>query len=90
LRLKFTPSARKSFLDALQYICNDNPIAAESFKGKVEETLGRLAVFPESGRPLPEFPELPSREVAIPPYRFVYRVMAGTVWIAAVVHCSRG
>ena len=47
---------------------------------------GRLERFPESDRVLPEFPELPYREVIVAPYRFFYRVAAKTVWIVSVWH----
>lgn len=42
--------------------------------------------FPHSGRTLPEFPDLPFREVIVAPYRFFYRVKGKTVWIVAVWH----
>ena len=35
---------------------------------------------------IPEFPELPYREVVVPPYRFFYRTEGKTVWIVAVWH----
>jgi plasmid stabilization system protein ParE len=35
---------------------------------------------------IPEFPELPHREVVIRPYRFFYRVEKKTIWIVAVWH----
>lgn len=46
----------------------------------------RLALFPESGRILPEFPDLSYREVIVGNYRVVYRQDGATVWILAVVH----
>jgi plasmid stabilization system protein ParE len=33
---------------------------------------------------IPEFPELPHREVIVSPYRFFYRVEGKTVWIVTV------
>jgi len=49
-----------------------------------ETVLRRLEDFPESGRIIPEFPELPFREVILPPYRFFYKVKGDVVWIVAV------
>ena len=83
MRLLFTPSARSQFLSALEYILNDNPGAAPRFRRKAERTLRRLLLFPESGRRIPEFPELPFREVVVAPYRFFYRVEAKTTWVVA-------
>jgi len=86
VKIKFTPSARTQFLSALSYIYNDKPSAAVNFRNRVEKTLRRLEDFPESGRIIPEFPELSYREVIISPYRFFYRIKADTVWIIAVWH----
>ncbi len=74
------------FLKALQYIRQDDPAAAIRFRKKAEKRLRRLEKFPESGRSIPEFPDLPHREVVIRPYRFFYRVAGKTVWIVAVWH----
>ena len=89
MRIKFTPSARRQFLEGLEYIRQDSPTAARQFREKVESALRRLSEFPESGRSIPEFPELPHREVVVRPYRFFYRVVGKTVWIVAVWHSAQ-
>lgn len=73
-------------MSALTYIRKDNLSAAIHFREKAEQILRRLEQFPESGRILPEFPDLPFREVVIPPYRFFYTNKGDTVWIVAVWH----
>lgn len=85
-RIKFTPTARDQFLAALAYIRQDNPRAARRFKTRAEKALQRLSSFPESGRVIPEFPDLPYRELVFAPYRFFYRTKKRTVWIVAVWH----
>jgi toxin ParE1/3/4 len=86
VKVRFTPSARTQFLSAISYIRQDKPSAAVSFRDRAEKILRRLEDFPESGRIIPEFPELPYREVIIPPYRFFYKIKADVVWIVAVWH----
>ena len=86
MNILFTPSARLQFLEAIAHIRRDNPAAASDFRDRAENRLSRLKKFPESGRLLPEFPDLPFREVIVPPYRFFYRVKDETVWIVAVWH----
>ncbi|MBW1893037.1 MAG: type II toxin-antitoxin system RelE/ParE family toxin [Deltaproteobacteria bacterium] len=86
MKIQFTPSARAQFLSALSYIRNDKPSAAVNFRNRVEKILRRLEDFPKSGRIIPEFPELPYREVIISPYRFFYRIKTDVVWIVAVWH----
>jgi len=89
MQLKFTPSARTQFLDGISYIKKDNPSAARNFKLRVEEVLQRLVGFPDSGKVIREFPDLPFREVVVSPYRFFYQVKEGTIWIVAVWHSSQ-
>lgn len=86
MKIRFTPSGRLQFLEALSYIRRDNPQAALKFRQRAERALRRLGRYPESGRLVPEFPDLPFREVIVAPYRFFYRVEQKTVWIVAVWH----
>jgi toxin ParE1/3/4 len=86
VKVKFTPSAKTQFLSALSYIRKDKPSAAINFRKRAEKILRRFEDFPESGRIIPEFPELPYREVIISPYRFFYKIKADVVWIVAVWH----
>ena len=86
MKILFTPSARKQFLEAVSYILADDPRAALRFRRKVERALRRLKRFPHSGRRIPEFPELPHREVVVPPYRFLYRCAGKVLWIIACWH----
>ena len=86
MSVRFTPSARSQFLAAIAYIKRDNPEAARRFRRRTEDVLRRLDKFPDSGRVIPEFPELHHREVIIASYRFFYRKEDNTIWIAAVWH----
>ena len=86
MRILFTPSARDQFLSGLAYIRKDNPSAAREFRRTAERILRRLEDFPQSGWRLPEYPELPHREVVVRPYRFFYRLQSETGWIVGVWH----
>jgi len=89
LKILFTPTGRSQFLEAIVYIYRDNPPAAAGFRKKAEKILSRLKKFPESGRLIPEFPDLPFREVIVSPYRFFYKVKGKVVWIVAVWHSAQ-
>ena len=89
MKVLFTPTGRRQFLDAIAYICRDNPAAAVSFRKKAERSLSRLKKFPESGRHIPEFSDLPFREVIVRPYRFFYKIKEKTVWVVAVWHSAQ-
>jgi toxin ParE1/3/4 len=86
VRVRFTPTGRAQFLAAIAYIRRENPAAAARFRQRAEQALRRLEQFPESGRVVPEFLDLPYREVIVPPYRFFYRIKEAAVWVVAVWH----
>ena len=85
----FTPAAREQFLAALAYIAADDPTAARNLRDRAAASLLRLTDYPESGRVLPEFPDLAFREVIVPPYRFFYRVKGDAVWAVAAWHSAQ-
>lgn len=89
MKICFTPSARTQFIAAVTYINRENPSAAQEFYRKATEVLKQLHPFPLSGRVVPEFPELPFREIIVPPYRFFYRLKGTTIWIVAVWHSAQ-
>ena len=86
MRVRFTPSAEREFLDALSFIRHESPAASDALLVRSEDGLAQLGDFPESGRIVPEFPDLPYREVIVNPYRFFYNVVGDTVWIVAMWH----
>ncbi len=88
-RIQFTPSARSQFLEGIAYIQKENPDAAKRFRNKVEIKLKQLIDYPDSGRVVLEFPDLPFRELLISPYRFFYKLKDDTIWIVAVWHHSQ-
>ena len=85
MKILFTPTARVQFLSAISHIRRDKPSAATRFRQRAEKSL-MLLEYPDSGRSIPEFPELPYRELIVPPYRFFYRGKDDIVWIVAVWH----
>jgi toxin ParE1/3/4 len=89
VKVRFTPSGRIQFLQAVSYILQDNPQAAIQFRKRAERALRRLTRYPGSGRLIPEFPDLPFREVIVPPYRFFYRREGKTIWVVACWHGAR-
>lgn len=86
MKVRFTPAGERQFLAVVEHILADRPSAARRFYRRAQLALKRLERFPNSGRRLPEFPELPFRELLLRPYRFFYRINRGTVWVVAVWH----
>lgn len=89
MKIRFANTAKISLHSAINFIHQDNPTAAANFPGRVEKTLRRLEKYPDSGRRIPEYPELPYRELLVLPYRFFYKVEGKIIYIVAVWHTAR-
>jgi toxin ParE1/3/4 len=89
VKIRFTPTGERQFLEAIAYISADRPRAARRFFQRASKSLRRLEQYPDSGRRIPEFRSLPYREVIVRPYRFFYRVQGATVWIVGVWHSAQ-
>ncbi len=86
MRVRFTHQAERQYLEALQYINTKNPAGAETVQHRAEAVVELMREHPHSGHAIPEFPELPHRELLAPSYRFFYRIVGETVWIVGVWH----
>jgi toxin ParE1/3/4 len=87
--LRWTQHARDDLREIHAFIARDSPRTAEALVERLLTATERLAMFPESGRMVPEFPALGYREIIVSSYRVLYRLADDTVWIAAVVHGRR-
>lgn len=87
MRVLWTLAAEQDRVDIVDYIAQDNPLAAIRMDELFEAAVGRLADHPFLGRP----GQVPGTRELIPheSYRLVYEAQAGTVWILALVHTAR-
>jgi plasmid stabilization system protein ParE len=87
----WTRPALDSLLDIVRHIQTDNLPAARRFASQIKAKVARLEQFPESGRPVPEFPSSGLRELIIGDYRVIYRAVKGpaSVQVLAVRHGAR-
>jgi plasmid stabilization system protein ParE len=77
-------------LEAIRdYIAADSHHYAALVIERIVGAVERLAMFPESGRVVPERNDPGMREVIVKPYRVVYRHRPGLVEIATVFRASR-
>ncbi|HCC68932.1 MAG TPA: type II toxin-antitoxin system RelE/ParE family toxin [Nitrospiraceae bacterium] len=77
--------------DIYDYIAHDSVLYAKYQAENIINAVERLRQFPESGRHIPEFPNLPHREVIMGSYRIIYRydVNKNEVKVVTVIHGSR-
>ena len=87
MRVLWTLSAEQDRADIVDFIAQDNPLAAIRMDEIFSAAVGRLAEHPllERAGQIPGTRELIPHES----YRVVYEVRAETVWILTLVHTDR-
>ena len=77
-------------LDAIaDYIALDKPDAACNLVRETFSRVGRLARFPKMGSIPPEIPDLPYRQLHIPPCRVFYRIKGNIVYVVHVMRAEQ-
>ena len=87
MRVLWTLSAEQDRTDIVDFIAQDNPLAAIRMDEIFSAAVGPLAEHPLLGRA----GQIPGTRELIPheSYRLVYEVRADTVWILTLVHTAR-
>jgi len=90
LRVEFAKSAEEDLLDIVAWYTSQHaPEVGKRLVGAVLERVGQLALFPDSGRVVPEFDTPWLRELEMPPYRIVYRRDDAVVTVVRVWRSER-
>jgi toxin ParE1/3/4 len=85
----WSPLAIENVQSIERYISDDSPRYARLVVEKLVAVAEQLALFPESGRVVPEFSDPRIREILWRNYRLVYRTSGATVEIVTVFHGAR-
>jgi plasmid stabilization system protein ParE len=85
----WTRRARRDLLEIGDFIARDKPGAAAKWVGKILNAVERTALFPTSGRIVPEIDRSDIREIVIDNYRIVYQLSEGTIAILTVPESHR-
>jgi len=88
-RIKWTSQALADLEAIGDFIARDAQSFAQVFVDRVFGSVDRLAVFPRSGRIVPEIGQENIREIVFGNYRIVYLVSEDDVSILTVFHGSR-
>jgi len=89
MRVEWSDLALDDLDEIARYIGRDSPFYAREFVERIFDTTDRLAIFPRSGRLVPEAEDHQTREVIVQGYRVMYDIEADQVLILAVIHGSR-
>jgi plasmid stabilization system protein ParE len=81
--------ARLDLLEIGDFIARDKPQAAATWVGKILQAVQRTALFPGSGRIVPEIDRSDIREVILGNYRIVYQLSETTITILTIFESHR-
>jgi len=84
--------AEKDLSRIIERIAEENPINAKKVFKRIKDKTSNLYLFPERGRVVPELLEQgisKYRELAIPPWRILYRVSSKRVCVLSVLDSRR-
>jgi toxin ParE1/3/4 len=88
-RVIWTRQAMEDVQAIRAYVARDSERYAGLLAERLVAAVGRLELFPHSGRIVPEVGDDSLREVIYGNYRLVYRLQAESVEIVAIHHAAR-
>lgn len=81
--------SRRDLLEICGFIARDNPGAAARLVGKILTAVERSALFPTSGRIVPEIDRSGIREVVLGKHRVVYQISESSTIVLTVFESHR-
>ncbi len=84
--------SKRASLDLLEigdFIARDKPQAAAAWVGRILDAVQRTALFPTSGRIVPEIDRSDIREVILENYRIVYQLGETSITVLTVFESHR-
>jgi len=88
-RVTWTPEARRTLEEVVEFIARDSPDGARSVLRQALEAAASLETLSERGRVVPELGASDVREIFVYRYRLMYRVTERSVAILAFIHGAR-
>ena len=90
-KIEWTKRALIDLEEIHEFIARDSKKYAQIQVIKIRESVSNLLEFPLMGRRVPEFPQLPYREIISGNYRVIYRYdkKEDKIYVMAVIHGKR-
>jgi len=89
VEIEWTRRARRDVIEIGDFIARDKPMAAAEWVRRLIDTVERVALFPSSGRVVPEVDRPDIREVILENYRIVYLVRTARIVVLTVFESHR-
>lgn len=90
--VRWSETSEKDLIDIIEYIAEDNPLNAYEVFKKIKRITSSLYTFPDRGRIVPELQDqgiTQYRELIVPPWRIIYRISEGMVYVLSVLDGRR-
>jgi len=82
--IRFTESAKWQLQAALHALDRVDSSLAQSLWESVRRVSCDATLLEEEGRPLPDFPAVPYREIRVENHRLFFRQQGNEIWIAGI------
>jgi len=86
VRVHWTNTALEHLLAIYEYIAQDSSVYAQRMVDRLTLRSEQIAIFPLSGRMVPEYEAEDIREIIEKPYRIIYRIKPEQIDVLAVIH----
>ncbi|MBU2512368.1 type II toxin-antitoxin system RelE/ParE family toxin [bacterium] len=84
MKIIWSPLAQHKLNEIADYIAQDKPGAALNWAESVLDQVENLALFPNSGRPVPELDNDQYKELIIDHYRVIYKILDKEIHILTI------
>ena len=86
MKIIWSPLAQQKLTDISDYIAQDKPGAALNWVESVLDKVENLALYPDSGREVPELKNEQYKELIIGNYRVIYKITDNQIHILTIRH----
>ena len=86
--VRWSKTSERDLKGIIEYIAKDSPSRAYEVLGNIKEKASNLHSFPDRGRIVPELQDqgiTQYRELIVAPWRIMYRISEGTVYVLSVL-----
>ena len=87
--VRWTDAAQNHLAAIHSYIAQNSPEYAHRTVDRLTKRTHQIAVYPKSGRVVPEYESSDLREIIEGSYRIIYRIFPEKIDVIAVLHCAR-
>ncbi len=90
MRIEWSSKAYRDAISIINYISEDDPVAALKLIERIEYNLQALKKFPQMGRIVPELNSKSIREIIVDDfYRVIYEVKSDIILVTTIRHTRR-